>query len=152
MHKKYTSGAAKRKAKAEKDERDKKLLEKIPKLTDFRFGTQKQVDENTESQSTTECSVDPNSKEPSNANESVSDFEFESCESSIGISSLSIDAQSNDPGLWNLQSNQSSLQAYWVKHGNLYFIILELYFITQLNVKISIYIYVTFRTRKMQKF
>lgn len=129
MHRKYLSGNAKRKLKHEKEKRHEQLMNKIPKLTSERF----QRKENTENQSVASTS-ETNVETAATAGESeeqynTDDSDWDSCDSSlIDLKSLSIDAQSNDPGLWNLQTNRSTLQAYWIQHGTQYFIVFKFCF------------------------
>lgn len=113
MHRKYLSGNAKRKLKLEKEKRHEQLMNKIPKLTSERF----RKNENTENQSvasTSETNVETAAiAEESEGQSNADDSDWESCDSSlVDLKSLSNDAQSNDPGLWKLQTNRSTLQAY----------------------------------------
>lgn len=113
----YQSGASKRKEKDEKDEKERQLLKKIPKLsnifrpTDAESQTSSSLlstdtDENT---NITEESDESNLMEIDVENRDESPFQ------QLSTASTSGNIESNVPGLWDIQSNQKSLQSYWVK-------------------------------------
>lgn len=119
----YPSGAKKRTTKTERDEKDKELLKKIPKLSDI---FREKDDESGASQmssalSTTETVENSNITEQSEDLENAMECDVvDSGESSFQQSvtvSTSSDIESNDPGVWDIKSKQKSLQSYWVKHG-----------------------------------
>lgn len=116
----YSSGAQKRKERAEKDEKERQLLEKIPKITNM-FQT------SAENKSSADAIENTNIAEQSENSESqfALESDIESSESSFQQLSIAstLNQISNDPGLWDIQSNsnQNHLQAYWVKHGKTIF-------------------------------
>lgn len=117
----YQSGALKRKEKAEKDEKERRLLEKIPKLSDIFRPTDDNSQMSSASSSTdfvenTNITVE---SELENAMEIDIENRGESSFQQLSIATTSSNIESNDPGLWDIQSNQKSLQSYWVKHGKL---------------------------------
>lgn len=126
MNRNYLSGAQKRKKKAEKNELDRKLLEKVPKISDIFRANSSERSETPSAQSS--LTIDNRIEtESGHDTESVLDSDVDNfAESSFGnlsIASSSSFLESNDPGLWNIQSNQISLQTYWTKHGKIIFLL-----------------------------
>ena len=128
MDKKVLSGAAKRKIREAKAESDRRLLSKIPKLTDM-FSV-----ESTSGQSQGESSKSVKSAEigteEQQSEEIGDDFETDNesniCSTECSLQNVSIASgisteQSSDAGSWNVKNNQSTLQAYWCKKGIIQF-------------------------------
>lgn len=114
----YQSGAQKRKAKKDKDKKNEEFLKKFPKLSNV-FQTKE--DESEESQMSSALSTTDTVADITEQSENTVDVE-DSGESSfhqlsIASTSIDLDIESNDPGLWDIKSKQKSLQAYWVQHG-----------------------------------
>lgn len=118
----YRSGAQTRKDKAKKDEKDRQMLEKIPKLSNIFKSTNAET-ENASPSSSSYIVENTNNTEEIEYLENLIDIDVaghdESSNRQISIVSTSSDIESNDPGLWDIQSNQKSLQSYWFKHGNI---------------------------------
>lgn len=140
--KRHKSGAEKRKNKAGKNETERKLLSKIPKLTSiFLKESAKDGGESTatEGEHSGELDVSATSSEnfaiPSTStstateadffdNDSVSEIDNAECSENVTAEISAIPEPhghmfSNDPGLWPVEHNQSILQDLWIKKGNL---------------------------------
>lgn len=152
----YKSGAEKRRNKAQKEESERELLSKIPKLTDL-FNTNKNAEnENSADLSVAGTSIEnisnsPNAEFPAeniiptsstepnadttteNNADTTTELSIDAsndviaeCRKSMENLAITSNVYSNDPGLWEInsnqsiqlnQSNQSILQKYWTKKG-----------------------------------
>lgn len=114
MDKKYLSGAQKRKLRAKKNEAEQELLKKVPKISTI-FGGRES--ENTDKHDETNSDI-ATTADTEKHDEKESD-QASYCDASSGMlsnTSHSFD-HSIDPGLWDIQNNQSNLQTFWIKHG-----------------------------------